>query len=221
MAIFMDENAVRREIIDTCIWMAENDMVIGTWGNVSVRLDGERIILTPSRVDYYEMKPEDLAVIDYAGNKISGGRSPTSEMHVHRLIYVRRDDVGAVVHCHPRYSSAMCATGEGIPPILEEMSQLIGGGVPITPEYAPAGKHMELAELVADTIGDKNAALIRNHAPVCCGRDLREALVCCRIVEKAAACYLAIRGGFPALAIPPEHVESERHRYLYKYGMEH
>ena len=217
----MDENEARREIIKACIWLCENEMVIGTWGNVSVRLDGGRIMLTPSRIDYYEMRPEDLVIVDYDGNKLSGERSPTSEMHVHRLIYARRGDVGAVVHCHPRYASAMCATGEGIPPIFEEMSQLIGGGIPITPAYAPAGKHMELAGLTADAIGDKNAVLIRNHAPVCCGANLKEALVCCQLTEKAAACYIAIKDRFTAHAIPAEYVESERHRYLYQYGHEH
>jgi L-fuculose-phosphate aldolase len=217
----MDYMDVRQEIIRTCIWLAENKMVIGTWGNVSVRLDSNRIMLTPSRIDYYEMLPEDLVVIDYNGQKISGERSPTSEMHVHRLIYTRRDDVGAIVHCHPTYASAMCATGEGIPPILEEMSQMVGGEVPITSAYVPAGQHMALAEQVAETIGAKNAVLIRNHAPVCCGADLKEALVCCQLVEKAAACYVAIKEKFNIQVIPAEYVESERYRFLYKYGKEH
>ena len=217
----MEYLEVRQEIIKTCLWLSEREMVIGTWGNVSVRLGDDRIMLTPSRIDYAIMTPEDLVVIDYSGKKITGDRSPTSEMHVHRLIYIARNDVGAIIHCHPRYASAMCATGEGIPPILEEMSQLVGGGVPITAKYAPAGKHMELANLVADAIGDKNAVLIRNHAPVCCGAGLKEALVCCQLVEKAAACYIAIKGSFTPQLIPDEYVESERHRYLYQYGHEH
>ena len=217
----MEYEDTRREIIDACLWLAKHEMVIGTWGNVSVRLDETRIMLTPSRIDYDVMQPGDLVVIDYNGVKISGERSPTSEMHVHRLIYNRRADVNAIVHCHPRYASAMCAAGEGIPPILEEMSQLIGGGIPVTPSYAPAGKHMELAALTADALGDKNAVLIRNHAPVCCGADLKEALVCCRLTEKAAACYIAIKGGFSPREIPAEYVESERRRYLYQYGHEH
>ena len=218
----MEYYDTRLEIIKTCLWLSEHEMVIGTWGNVSVRLDDNRIMLTPSRIDYHEMTPEDLVVIDYTGKKLTGERSPTSEMHVHRFIYLARNDISAIIHCHPRYASAMCATGEGIPPILEEMSQLVGGEVPITSEYTPAGKHMELANRVAEAIGDKNAVLIRNHAPVCCGANLKEALVCCQLVEKAAACYIAINGGkFTLRQIPAEFVKSERHRYLYQYGHEH
>ena len=217
----MNESDIREAILKACLWLSDTGMVLGTWGNVSVRLNENRIMLTPSRIDYAAMQPEDLVVIDCDGNKISGDRNPTSEMHVHRLIYNKRSDVNAVVHCHPRYASAMCAAGEGIPPILEEMSQLIGGGVPLTAAYVPAGQHMELASQVVKALGDKNAVLIRNHAPVCCGSDLNEALVCCQLVEKAAACYIAVHENFAYTTIPKKYVASERDRFLHHYGKEH
>lgn len=155
---------IRQAIIDACLWLQDTGMVIGTWGNVSVRLDDGTIMVTPSKIDYEDLTPADMAIVDMAGSKLEGEHSPTSEMHVHRLIYVNRPDVGAVVHCHPIYASAMCAADHGIPVIFEEMSQMIGGEIPITAEYVNAGQHVRLGEVTAEALGDKNAVLIRNHA---------------------------------------------------------
>lgn len=216
----MEYREIREAIINACLWLQEKDLVVGTWGNVSVRLDEQKIMLTPSKIDYSIMKPEDLVIVDLEGNKIDGFRSPTSEMDVHRLIYCARKDVGAVVHCHPIHASAMCATGKGIPPILEEMTQLIGGEIPSTRKYVRAGDHIGLAREAVACLGDKNAVLLMNHAPVCCGRDLKEALTCSQIVEKAATCYLSIKEKFQPRIIPDDLVKAERERFLYQYGHE-
>ena len=210
----------RQAIIDACLWLQDTGMVIGTWGNVSVRLDEETIMVTPSRIEYADLTLADMVIVDMAGNKVEGEHKPTSEMHVHRLIYAARPDVGAVVHCHPVYASAMCAAEHGIPVIFEEMSQMIGGEIPITAEYVNAGQHVRLGEVTAEALGDKNAVLIRNHAPVCVGRDLKEALTCSQVTEKAAKCYLALRGGVEITTIPEAMVKAERHRFLYSYGHE-
>ena len=210
----------KKEIIAACLWLQEKDLVIGTWGNVSMRVD-EGILLTPSRIAYDQLTPEDMVTIDNEGNVIDGFRSPTTEKEVHRLIYLARNDVKAIVHYHPQYASAMCATGEAIPPILEEMTQLIGGEIPTTPEYIRAGEHEKLGAAAAKYIGDKNAVLLRNHAPVCCGKDLSEALTCCQVVEKAAKCYMELRGaGFDAKVIPDDLVKLERYRFVNDYGHE-
>jgi L-fuculose-phosphate aldolase len=210
---------IKQSIIDLCLWLQDKDLVVGTWGNVSVRVD-DTIILTPSRIDYDEMTIDDLVTIDYEGNIVEGFRSPTTEREVHRLIYLARPDVNAIVHYHPVYASALCASNVEIPPILEEITQLIGGAIPITPEYVPAGNHEELGAAAAKYIGDKNAVLLRNHAPVCVGKDLFEARTCCQVVEKAARCYIALKDKFDILVIPDEYVKSERERFMYKYGHE-
>ncbi len=215
----MDKYEIKKRIIETCLWLQEKELVVGTWGNVSVRV-GNTIIMTPSRIAYDVMVPEDLVTIDYDGKVIEGFRSPTTEREVHRLIYIARPDIGAIIHYHPVYASAMCAVGEAIPPIFEEMTQLIGGEVPTTPEYIRAGMHEELAAAAAKYIGDKNAVLLRNHAPVCCGKNLDEAKVCCQVVEKAARCYIELKNKFNIKIIPEEFIKLERHRFINDYGHE-
>ena len=216
----MDYFRERNLIIETCLWLQEKELVIGTWGNVSLRLNNNLILVTPSRVEYEEMVPEDLVVVDMAGKKTSGVRTPTSEMHIHRLIYAARPDIQAIIHCHPCYASAMCATGQSIPPILEEMTQLIGGEIPITQKYIRAGEHLALAEETVHALGQQSAVLIANHAPVCCGRSLSEAKICCLVTEKAAKCYLSISGHHQVFKIPDDMVRAEHHRYLFEYGHE-
>lgn len=215
----MKNREIKQKIIDACLFLQENNLVVGTWGNLSVRVE-DGIILTPSRIPYDVMKVEDMVTIDYEGNVIDGFRSPTAEREVHRLIYIARPDVNAVVHFHPEYASAMCATGSTIPPILEEITQLIGGEIPITPEYVRCGEHLKLGEYAAKYLGDKNAVLLRNHAPVCCGADLEEALTCCQVVEKAAKCYLHLINNFDIKVIPDELVKVERDRFKNDYGHE-
>jgi L-fuculose-phosphate aldolase len=215
----MNNLSEKKQIIETCLWLQDKNLVIGTWGNVSMRV-AEGIILTPSKISYDVLTPEDLVTIDYEGKILDGFRSPTTEREVHRLIYKARPDVNCIIHYHPVYASAMCATGEGIPPIFEEMTQLLGGGIDTTPEYIRAGMHEELGAAAAKYLGQKNAVLLRNHAPVCVGKDLEYAKIACLVLEKAATCYMSLKGKFDIKIIPDEFVELEHHRFFHAYGKE-
>jgi len=77
---------------------------------------------------------------------------------------------------------------------------------------------MRISEEVANTIGEENAVLMANHGVMCCGRDLEEAFVASQVLEKAAFMMLAASAKGAVIPIPDEHVRSERHRFLYKYG---
>jgi len=209
----------RNEIITACRELEACGFITGTWGNVSVRTP-EGFLLTPSRVEYAVLQPEDLVTVGLDGRKISGARPPSSEKEVHRQIYVKRPDVGAVVHCHSTYASAVAAAGVDIPPFLEEISQLIGDGIRCTKEYVRAGEHEKLGEQAAAFIYENLAVLLINHGPVCCGKDLAEAMLCCKVVEKAARIFLALEPGLRARIIPADAVALEHDRYMNTYGKE-
>lgn len=214
-----DSLALRERIIQACLWLQERSLVVGTWGNVSVRI-GEYAMVTPSRIDYSALAPDDLVIIDLEGKVIRGHRIPTSEKDVHRMIYKTRPDIGAIVHCHSECACAVSSTGRSIPPLIEEMSQLLGGRIPCTRRYVPAGHHLALGDETAKAIGMGNALLLRNHGPVCCGKDLDEALLVCLVVEKAAKMYLSLEPRLKPHPIRQDFVDQERDRYLYKYGKE-
>ena len=210
---------MRQQIVDMCLRLQAMDYFLGTWGNVSVRVS-EHILLTPSKVSYDMMTASDIVVVSLDGKKLEGENNPTSEKEVHRQIYRMRKDAGAVIHAHTPYAMAASA-GENseVPCLTEEMSQLLGGGIPITGEYIPAGQHQRLGEIAARTIGNRNGVILRNHGAVAAGRNLEEALLACRVIEKACMIY-AIARSDRLLPIPENAIQSEHHRYFFTYGHE-
>lgn len=121
-----DTIELRQEIINTCLWLQSKGLVYGTWGNISVRLDGNNILITPSKIAYELMQPEDLVVLSPDGHTVSGTRLSTSERELHRRILNARQDVGAIIHMHSTYAMAAAARNGGVPVISEEMCQLLG-----------------------------------------------------------------------------------------------
>jgi L-fuculose-phosphate aldolase len=207
---------LKTEIISACLRLEELGYVVGTYGNVSARVDGG-LIITPSRVDYRALTPQDMVTVSYAGKVLEGARLPSSELEVHRQIYVSRGDVGAVVHTHSLFATALSCMHETVPVIVEEQSQVVGSELRCT-RYVPAGQHHQLGEEIARALGQSNAVLIANHGTVSCGRSLGEAMFTCQIVERVAQMRLLTRASGNAVPIPQEFVTSERERWLYKYG---
>lgn len=209
-----------RELIATCRKLEACGYFLGTWGNVSMRVD-RGILLTPSRVEYSTMQPWDLVVIDKDGNVLEGNRNPTSEKEVHRRLLNLRPDVGAVIHAHTENAMAVSALDiSAVPCLVEEMSQLLGGEIPLSRYYVPAEQHAALGAAAAEVIGSGNALILRNHGPVCCGRTLEEAFLTVQVAEKACAIFLKAAAVGRTIEIPQEYVRSERHRFLYSYGKE-
>lgn len=209
---------LRLEVIDTCRWLRKQGLVFGTWGNISVRLEDGNILLTPSKVDYDSMEPEDLVVLTPDGETISGYRLSTSERELHLGIMNKRRDVNAIIHTHSAYAMAAAARGQDVPAFTDEICQLIGGPIPVTHRYVTSSKHKELGKVTAESVTDANAILIRNHGPMCFGRDLREARVCCQIVEKSCKIYLHLLAAGGLCLIPQEDVTGGRDYFLNSYG---
>jgi len=209
-------DALKAAIIEKCRVLEKMGYFIGTWGNISVRVP-EGFIVTPSRIGYDIIQPSDFVVVSAEGKVVAGHRLPSSETEIHRAVLNKKGNVGAIIHSHSPYATAVSCLHLAIPPFVEDLVQIIGGHVNCT-RYVPAGQHTRIAEEVANTIGDENAVLLANHGVMCCGRDLEEAFVASQILEKAAFMMLAAAAKGEVIPIPEEDVRSERHRFLYKYG---
>jgi len=210
---------LKSEIIGVCRQMAAEGFFLGTWGNVSARI-GDHIILTPSRIAYDKMQLQDLVVIDLQGYVVEGDRVPTSEKEVHRQIYLRREDIRGIVHSHTKNAMSVSILPiRAVPCMVEEMSQLLGGEIPVTGQYIPAEQHLKLGEGAAEAIGDKKAVILRNHGGVACGKDLEEAVLATYVMEKSCGIYYNVRGQ-DFCQIPEAYVQSEHDRYLHRYGHE-
>ncbi|MBO4770594.1 MAG: class II aldolase/adducin family protein [Clostridia bacterium] len=214
-----DSEELRQKVIETCLTLREQGYMFGTWGNISVRLDDGNILITPSKLDYAEMKPEDLPVISPDGSIISGTRLPTSEREIHRGMMNRRPDMNAVIHTHSPYAMACSAIEGGIPAFSEEIAQLFGGPIRLSEKFAPSDAHVELGKVVCDSFGNDNALLIRNHGPIVLGRTLDEAFVSCQVLEKSAKIYInLLQTGAKINVLSDEAVARGRDYFLNGYG---
>jgi L-fuculose-phosphate aldolase len=209
----------REKVARAAAKMARAGLVVGTWGNVSYRVLHEDLAaITPSGMPYDTLMPRDIVIVDLKGNVVEGERKPSTELELHVAIYRARPGVCAVMHTHSVFASAMAVARVPIPPMVEDLAQVIGGEVPVA-EYGPAGSR-ELAEKVVEALGEGNAALIANHGMVGVGADLEEAFDVCQIVEKGAQIYLwASLVGMP-VALSRSEVLKLRKDYLTSYGQQ-
>ena len=148
-------------------WIAAND------GNISIRLDPERILATPTGVCKGMMDPDDLIVVDRGGEKISGRRERTSEIAMHLKIYAMRPDIRAVVHAHPPVATGFATAGKPLNLALLPEVVISLGCVPLA-DYGLPGTEA-LIESLAPLIPKYEALLMANHGAVCYGEEVFQA----------------------------------------------
>ncbi len=208
-------NKAGLELIAACNDMIGSGLVAGTWGNASMRV-ADGLIITPSGMPYDSLNVQDIVLLNNSGNVKSGFRRPSTEAPLHLEIYRNRPDVHAIMHTHSIYASALAVSRINLPVILEEQAQLVGGEVPVS-EYAPAGSE-ELACSASQTLGDCGAVLLANHGLVGVGKDIREALLICQIVEKACRVYIMSLSVGSPFCLDEKDVSSLRSAFLQSYG---
>jgi L-fuculose-phosphate aldolase len=201
----------RQELWQVAQEMWRTGLVSGASGNASMRLptkEGRELIaITPSRLPYHHMKPQDIVVIDFEGEPIEGESIPSSETLMHIAIYRKRPDVNGVVHTHSIFASVAAVAGLEIPPLIDEMVMVIGGAVRVS-EYAFPGTE-ELAERACAALGERQAALLRNHGLVAVGRSPHEALEVCQLVERVAQIFTYASLAGKAIPLPYEATRAE------------
>lgn len=187
--------------------MLNDGLVVGTSGNVSARCTENFLAITASGTEYTSMTLDDIVVVDFEGAPVLGDAIPSTEMLMHAAIYRARPTVGAVMHTHSIYASGLAVAGQQLPPLIDEVVVRLGGAIEVS-EYAFPGSD-ELGDSVVIALGERNAALIRNHGLVGVGKTPDEALRACQIVEHSAHIYtIAKIIGIPGL-IPGDAIDTE------------
>ena len=199
-------------VLETARRTAELGLTAGASGNVSMRLvpheSRDLMAITPSGKAYTEMAEGDILVVDFEVEPVEGELTPSSESLMHSGIYKARPDVGAVIHTHSIFASVAAVTGHEVPAIIDEMVVLIGGTIKVS-EYAFPSTG-ELADNVCAALGERNAAIIRNHGAVGVGRDLAEALDVCALTERVAQVYFYASMLGQVRSLPKDIVEAEK-----------
>lgn len=179
-----------------CRQLAAGGLIAGRDGNLSVRLDARRVLVTPSGCFKALAQPPDMVVVDLAG-RARGRRKPTSELDLHLRILRHRTDVHAVVHAHPPAATGFAVAGEEIPGNLLPELIFVVGRAPLVPYGTPGTP--ELGDRVVPFLNGHDALLLANHGAVTMGRTLDEAWIRMESLEHAARIILAARatGGRP------------------------
>lgn len=136
-------------------------------GNISFRIDENRVLCTPTQICKGFMKLDDLCIVDMAGNQISGHRKRTSEIMLHLTIMKERPEVKSIVHCHPPHATAFGMAREAIPQCLLPEVDIFMGDVPIAKYAIPGGQ--EFADTVLPFIHKTDIIVLANHGTVSFG----------------------------------------------------
>jgi L-fuculose-phosphate aldolase len=174
----------RREICTAGRWIHSRGFVVSTDGNISVRLDSNRVLTSPTGISKGLMSPNDMVITDLQGRKLAGRREPSSELAMHLLIYARRPDINAVCHAHPPVATGHAAAGLPLNKALLSEIVISLGHVPVA-QYGTPGTS-ELSDALDPLVQNYDAILMANHGVVTYGADLLTAFFRMETVEHFA-----------------------------------
>lgn len=175
----------RQELISYGKKMKEEGLAPGTSGNLSVFLKEENLVLiSPSGIDYHDLREEDLVLIDLDGNVIGGDKKPSSEWFLHTNFYKNRDDIFAIVHTHSMYCACLAAMRMPILAVHYVLADANTNRVPCAPYERYGSK--SLAKKAVETCGESKGVLLANHGLVTLGEDLKSAFNLAKTLEYVA-----------------------------------
>lgn len=185
--------------------LVEANLTKGTGGNLSVfdRKNGH-VAITPSGIDFFEIRPEDIVILDLEGNKLEGTRVASSEWEMHLIPYRTRTDIDAVIHAHTMYATILgCLHWEL--PATHYMIAVAGPTVRCA-EYATYGTH-ELAVNAAKAMEDRNAVILANHGILAGAKDLLNAFNVVEEIEYCSEIYCKAKSIGEPVILPKEEME--------------
>lgn len=163
----------------------------GTGGNISIcNRERNLMAISPSGLDYFLTKPEDIVVLDLEGNIVEGIRKPSSELAMHRIFYRNRTDIDAVVHAHSTYCTTIACLNWELPAV-HYLVAFAGKNVRCA-EYATFGTE-ELAENAYKGMEDRYAVLLANHGLLTGAANVHQAFNIAEEIEFCAELYYRTR----------------------------
>lgn len=178
------EMAARQEMVKAGLQLLERNLVQGTWGNISARLDDQFMLVTPSGLEYDLLTPYDIVRVDMHTLAYEGRLKPTSEKMIHAELLKAKADVHGIIHTHPVNGSVFAAAHSPLVIADEADRKLLGGDVAVAVYGLPGSKR--LAQGVTKAIQDNRACIMENHGILVCGGSIADALEKCEALERLA-----------------------------------
>lgn len=197
---------LKQRVYKCNIDLVKQGLVIHTWGNVSARdHDSGMIVIKPSGVNYDEMEPEDMVVIDTTGKVVEGKIKPSTDAPTHLHLYKTYPSVGGIVHTHSTYATSWAQAGKGIPPFGTTHADHFYGQVPctriLTGEEIAGNYEDNTGRVIIETLGKADpfsipSILVNCHGPFSWGKDPEDAVYNAVTLEEVArmAFYTVLLG---------------------------
>lgn len=203
---------LKKEVYEANMLLPKHGLVTFTWGNVS-GLDKETglFVIKPSGVDYDQLTPGDMVVMDLDGNKVEGNYNPSSDTATHLELYKAFPDIGGIVHTHSEWATSWAQAGRGIPCYGTTHADYMYGEIPcvrnLTKQEIEVAYEKNTGVLIVEYFKDKDyismpAVLCKNHGPFTWGKDaydaVHNAVVLEEVAKMAARCELINPQALPA-----------------------
>ena len=189
---------LKKQVYEANMLLPRHQLVTFTWGNVS-GIDREKglYVIKPSGVPYENLTPDDMVVMDLAGNRVEGKLNPSSDTPTHTVLYNRFPTLGGVVHTHSRWATIWAQAGREIPPYGTTHADYIYGAVPATRSLTQIeverAYETETGNLIADHFEENHidpvavpCVLVTGHGPFTWGKDALEAVHNAVVTEEVA-----------------------------------
>ena len=167
----MNESYARIQLADVCARLYNRGLTVSAGGNMSVRLNKEEILITPSGRNKGLLNEDDMIVVNMEGKPLTDNGKPSIETFMHLALYKGNPETQAVIHCHPLNCIALTMKGK-IRTDLTPEGVLLLGTVPTIGYYTPGSK--ELVDAVA-VHSDAKAILMERHGAITQGKNLQDA----------------------------------------------
>ena len=177
----------REQVVEYCRMLTTHKLTKGTGGNISAcNREKGLMAISPSGMDYFKTEPEDVVVLDLEGRVVEGRRVPSSETDMHRLLYIDRSDINAVVHAHSTYATTLACMRWDLPAV-HYLVGFAGHDVRCAP-YATFGTP-ELARVAVEGMKGRFAVLLGNHGLLAAGPNMHYAFNVAEEIEFVCELY--------------------------------
>jgi len=189
-----DANSLKQQLVD-CIRMLERSDIIDYNGHASTRAGDNRMYINIGSCQRSRLTTKDICTIDFDGNLLDGDDKPPLEFHLHAGIYKARPEVQAIVHAHPKWSTFLSLASQSYQPVYGQGSLVHPMPLLDSPRSINTP---EMAKRLAETIGDRPAAMMKGHGAVTVGKNVMEAFVLANYLEENAyRQYMTLQIGTP------------------------
>jgi len=187
---------LKQKVYEANMMLPKYGMITFTWGNVSA-VDRETglVVIKPSGVEYEQMKPDDMVVVDLDGKVVEGKLHPSSDTPTHVELYRAFDKIGGITHTHSRWATSWSQAGKALPAYGTTHADYLFGEVPctrdLTREEIEFDYEKNTGKVIIEAFEGRapeyvNAVLVKSHGPFAWGKDAADSVHNAVVLEECA-----------------------------------